>query len=131
MEVMAAIEGLRAPSKPCEVEVVTYSDYLRRGMTEFLQRWRSNGRKAASGNPALNQDLWWELAELAGYHRVTWIRVGGLTQGTLTRNAVTLWRLSRRGKGDRIRRRGAEHGYRHPYILSARLAIESCRLNGP
>ena len=51
--------------------------YLRRGMTEFPQRWRSNGWKAASGNPVLNQDLWWELAELAGYHRVTWIHVGG------------------------------------------------------
>ena len=46
-------------------------------MTEFPQRWRSNGWKAASGNPVLNQDLLWELAELAGYHRVTWIHVGG------------------------------------------------------
>ena len=46
-------------------------------MTEFPQRWRSNRWKAASGNPVLNQDLWWELAELAGYHRVTWIHVGG------------------------------------------------------
>jgi hypothetical protein len=61
----------------CEVEVVADSGYLRRGMTEFPQRWRSSGWKAASGNPVLNQDLWWELAELAGYHRVTWIHVGG------------------------------------------------------
>lgn len=77
MEMMAAIEGLRVLSRPCDVEVVTDSDYLRRGMTEFLERWRSNGWKAASGNPVLNQDLWRELDELAGYHRVTWIHVGG------------------------------------------------------
>ena len=61
----------------CEVEVVADSGYLRRGMTEFPQRWRSNGWKAASGNPVLNQDLWWELDELTGYHRVTWIHGGG------------------------------------------------------
>ena len=51
----------------CEAVVVADSGYLRRGMTEFPQRWRSNGWKAASGKPVLNQDLWWELAELAGY----------------------------------------------------------------
>ena len=77
MEMMTAIEGQFALTRACDVEVVTDSDYLRRGMTEFLQRWRSNGWKAASGNPVLNQDLWWELAELAGYLRVTWIHVGG------------------------------------------------------
>jgi ribonuclease HI len=43
MEMMAAIEGLRALTRACEVEVVTDSDYLRGGMTEFLQCWRSNG----------------------------------------------------------------------------------------
>jgi len=98
-------------------------------MTEFPQRWRSNGWKAASGNPVLNQDLWWELAELAGYHRVTWIHVEA-TQGTLTRNAVTRWHLSRRGKVDRIRRRSAEHGYRILIYRQRGLAIEWCRLNG-
>jgi ribonuclease HI len=46
-------------------------------MTEFLERWRSNGWKSAAGNPVLNQDLWSELDELAAYHRVTWIHVGG------------------------------------------------------
>ena len=77
MEMMAAIEGLRVLSRPCDVEVATDSDYLRRGMTEFLERWRSNGWQTASGSPVLNQDLWRELDDLAGYHRVTWIHVGG------------------------------------------------------
>lgn len=77
MEMTAAIEGLRALTRACDVEVVTDSEYLRRGMTEFLERWRSNRWKSTSGNPVLNQDLWRELDDLAGYHRVTWIHVGG------------------------------------------------------
>lgn len=77
MEMTAAIEGLRALTRACDVEVVTDSEYLRRGMTEFLEHWRSNGWKSASGNPVLNQDLWRELDDLVGYHRVTWIHVGG------------------------------------------------------
>jgi ribonuclease HI len=58
MEVTAANRRLRAPTRLCEVVVVTDSDYLRCGMTEFLQRWRSNWWKASSGNPVLNQDRW-------------------------------------------------------------------------
>jgi ribonuclease HI len=54
MELMSAIEGLRALTSPCEVVVVTDSDYLRRGMTEFLRRWPSNWWNAACGNPVLN-----------------------------------------------------------------------------
>src|SRR6266567_8592138 len=69
VEMTAAIEGLRALTRACDVEVVTDSEYLRRGMTEFLARCRSNGWKSASGNPVLNQDLWQELDDLAGHHR--------------------------------------------------------------
>lgn len=57
--------------------MVTDSEYLMRGMTEFLERWRSNGWIAASGNGVANQDLWEALDELAGYHRVTWVHVRG------------------------------------------------------
>jgi ribonuclease HI len=77
MEMTAAVEALRALSRPCDVKVVTDSEYLRRGMTEFLGRWRSNGWKAASGNTIANQDLWEELDELSGYHRVARIHVRG------------------------------------------------------
>jgi len=77
MEMTAAIEGLRALKRPCEVRVFTDSQYLMRGITEFLARWRSNGWKAASGNGVANQDLWEELDELARYHRVTWVHVRG------------------------------------------------------
>lgn len=79
MEMTAAIEGLRALKRRCEVRVFTDSEYLLRGMTQFLERWRSNGWRAASGNSLANQDLWEELAELADYHGVTWVYVGGDT----------------------------------------------------
>jgi ribonuclease HI len=77
MEMTAAVEALSALRQRCDVTVVTDSEYLRRGMTEFLERWRSNGWKAASGNGVANRDLWEQLDELAGYHRVTWLHVGG------------------------------------------------------
>ncbi len=77
MEMTAAVQALRALSRPCDVKVVTDSEYLRREMTEFLERWRSNGWKAASGNTIANQDLWDELDELSGYHRVAWTHARG------------------------------------------------------
>lgn len=77
IEMTAAIEGLRALKRPCEVRVFTDSEYLLRGMTQFLERWQSNGWRSASGNGVANQDLWEALAELASYHRVTWVHVGG------------------------------------------------------
>ena len=77
MEMTAAIEGLRALKRPCDVRVFTDSEYLLRGMTQLLERWQGNEWRSASGNGVANQDLWEELAELANYHRVTWIHVGG------------------------------------------------------
>ena len=129
MEVTGSDRRTACADQACEVEVVADSGYLRRGMTEFPQRWRSNGWKAASGNPVLNQDLWWELAELAGYHRVTWIHAGGHS-GHADQERRDAGVLGRRGKVDRIRRRSAEHGYRILIYRQRGLAIEWCRLNG-
>ena len=50
MEMTAAIEGLRALKRPCDVRVFTDSEYLLRGMTQFLERWQANGWRSASGN---------------------------------------------------------------------------------
>jgi ribonuclease HI len=77
MELAAAIEGLRALKRACQVTVLTDSEYVRRGITEFLPRWRSNGWRNASGKAVVNQDLWEQLEELAGYHAVTWVHVRG------------------------------------------------------
>ena len=97
MEMTAAIKGLRALRRPCQVRVLTDSEYLLRGMTQFLERWQPNGWRSASGNGIANQDLWEELAELASYHRMTWIHIGGHS-GNVTRNAAIGWRHRRRGK---------------------------------
>jgi ribonuclease HI len=77
MELTAAIEGLRALKWPCTVRVVTDSEYVRRGITEFLARWKQNDWKARSGNAVANRDLWELLDELASYHEVTWRHVPG------------------------------------------------------
>ena len=77
MELTAAIEGLRALSRPCGVTVRTDSDYLRRGITEFLPRWTENQWRNSGGKPVANQDLWEQLEELTRYHDVKWLQVRG------------------------------------------------------
>jgi ribonuclease HI len=77
MELTAAVEGLRALKCACQVTVLTDSDYVRRGITEFLPRWKNNGWRNSSGKPIANQDLWEELDELTEYHRVIWVHVRG------------------------------------------------------
>src|ERR1700675_2005688 len=77
MELIAAIEGLRALKRASHVTVLTDSEYVRRGITEFLPRWKANGWRASTGKPVVNRDLWEELEEVAGYHEVTWIHVRG------------------------------------------------------
>jgi ribonuclease HI len=77
MELIAAIEGLRALKRASEVTVLTDSEYVRRGITEFLPRWKANDWCNSAGKPVVNRDLWEELEELTGYHEVTWIHVRG------------------------------------------------------
>jgi ribonuclease HI len=72
MELTAAIEGLRALKEPCEVEVVTDSEYLKNGISAWVANWKRNNWMTSSKKPVVNQDLWEELDELAGAHRITW-----------------------------------------------------------
>lgn len=72
MELRAAIEGMRALREPCEVEVVTDSEYLKNGITKWIHGWKRNGWKTASKKPVVNQDLWTELDQAASHHRVVW-----------------------------------------------------------
>ena len=77
MELKAAIEGLAALNEPSEVEVVTDSEYLLRGVTERLARWKTNGWKTAVGKVVQNQDLWKQLDAQVARHRVHWTWVRG------------------------------------------------------
>ena len=72
MELTAAIEGLRAIKEPCEVEVVTDSEYVKNGITQWIHGWKRNGWKTSSKKPVVNQDLWMELDALASTHRINW-----------------------------------------------------------
>ena len=77
MEMMGAIRGLQALKEPCEVEVITDSQYLQRGMTEFLAKWKANSWRGSSGKPVLNRELWLELEGAAAHHEVRWTWVRG------------------------------------------------------
>jgi ribonuclease HI len=72
MELTAAIEGLRALSQSCEVEVVTDSEYVKNGITLWIHAWKRKNWMTAAKKPVVNQDLWQELDELAAHHQTTW-----------------------------------------------------------
>jgi len=72
MELAAVISGLNALKEPCEVTVVTDSQYVRRGVTEWMPRWKLNRWKTATKSPVKNQDLWRALDEALCRHRVHW-----------------------------------------------------------
>ncbi len=72
MELMAAIEGLRALRVPARVRLVSDSMYLKKGITEFLPRWKANGWVKRNGEPVMNQDLWDQLDQLAQKHMIEW-----------------------------------------------------------
>jgi ribonuclease HI len=72
MELTAAMEGLRVLKEPCEVEVVTDSQYVKNGITQWIHGWKRNGWKTASKKPVVNQDLWTELDQLASKHKLEW-----------------------------------------------------------
>lgn len=77
MELMAAIEGLTALKAPCEVTLTTDSQYVRKGITEWMPKWKANGWRTASKQPVKNQDLWQRLDEMQQFHHVVWHWVKG------------------------------------------------------
>ena len=72
MELTAAIEGLRALKKDCEVEVVTDSEYLKNGITSWIHNWKRRGWVTAAKKPVVNQDLWQALDSEVNRHKLTW-----------------------------------------------------------
>jgi ribonuclease HI len=77
MELMAAIQGLSALTRRCNVVVYTDSEYVRRGISEWLVNWKKRGWKTASRKSVKNEDLWRKLEELAVQHDVDWRWVKG------------------------------------------------------
>lgn len=77
MELMAAIEALKALKKPCHVQLWTDSNYVRDGITKWIHGWRRNGWRTADRKPVKNAELWQELLEAASRHEVNWHWVRG------------------------------------------------------
>ncbi|GAB3381112.1 ribonuclease HI [Spongiibacter taiwanensis] len=77
MELLAAIEALQALKKPCEVVLTTDSQYVRKGITEWIENWKRRGWKTAAKQPVKNADLWRRLDEQASRHSIQWQWVKG------------------------------------------------------
>ena len=77
MELMAAIAGIEALKRACSVVVVTDSEYVRRGVEEWMPRWKANGWKTSDKQPVKNRDLWERLDAALASHDVRWHWVKG------------------------------------------------------
>lgn len=79
MEMMAVIEGLSALEKHAHVRVYTDSQYVQKGISEWIHGWKRRGWKTADKKPVKNEDLWRRLDELAHAHghKVEWHWVKG------------------------------------------------------
>ncbi len=77
MELMAAIEGLKALTQRCQVDLTTDSKYVIQGITEWIINWKKRGWKTASKSPVKNADLWQMLDEIVAKHQVSWHWVKG------------------------------------------------------
>ncbi len=77
MELQAAIEGLVALKKPCEVVLTTDSVYVRNGITKWIQNWQRNNWQTADKNPVKNKDLWIKLLSEQQRHNIKWRWVKG------------------------------------------------------
>ncbi len=77
MELTAVIRALEVLKRPVEARIYTDSQYVRRGITEWLSAWQARGWRTADRKPVKNQDLWQRLAEVSAQHRLEWLWVPG------------------------------------------------------
>ncbi|AAU27465.1 TPA: ribonuclease HI [Legionella pneumophila] len=77
MELMAAIKGLEALKRPCEVDLYTDSQYLQQGMKEWIKTWKRNGWRNSKKELVKNAELWKSLDNLASIHNIHWHWVKG------------------------------------------------------
>jgi ribonuclease HI len=77
MELMAAIQGLQALTRPCHVDVYTDSEYVKKGITLWIHNWQKRGWKNAANKPVKNQVLWEQLDAATQGHQIAWHWVKG------------------------------------------------------
>ncbi len=103
MELMAAISALEALSRPCAVDLYTDSQYVRNGISSWIQNWKARGWLTADRKPVKNEDLWRRLDTARQRHEVVWHWVKGHASDTLNnrvdgmaRAAIATMRAGRR-----------------------------------
>jgi ribonuclease HI len=77
MELMAVIGALEALTRPCRVTITTDSQYVMKGMTEWLPGWKARNWKTAARKPVKNAELWQRLEQAVSPHQVEWQWVRG------------------------------------------------------
>ena len=77
MEMMAVIEALRALKRPCSVTLHVDSQYVMKGMTEWIHGWKQRGWKTADKKPVKNADLWQLMSDEVAKHDIQWHWVKG------------------------------------------------------
>ena len=77
MELKAVIEGLGALNRACNVRVHTDSQYVQKGISEWLANWKRRNWRTSAGQPVKNQDLWQQLDAAAARHTIEWHWVKG------------------------------------------------------
>ncbi len=77
MELKAAIEALSALTRACDVDIYTDSQYVRGGVTGWIENWKRNGWKTSDKKPVKNEDLWRELDAARQRHTIAWHWVKG------------------------------------------------------
>lgn len=79
MELMAAIQALESLTRRCAVELTTDSEYVKNGITQWIDNWKKRGWRTANKKPVKNIDLWQRLDKAASQHDVSWHWVRGHT----------------------------------------------------
>jgi len=79
MELMAAIEALNSLKRACDIDLTTDSQYVRKGILEWMDAWKQRGWKTAAKKPVKNQDLWQQLDAATQLHSIDWHWVKGHT----------------------------------------------------
>jgi ribonuclease HI len=114
MELTGAIEGLSSLKKPCKVELITDSQYVGKGLIEWMPKWKAQGWRRKEGKslkPVINEDLWRRLDALANRHqiRVTWVlgHNGHPENEACDRMAVAAYKALVQNTQDLVGERGA------------------------
>jgi ribonuclease HI len=77
MELTAAVRGLSALKESCDVEIITDSQYVKEGITQWIARWKRNGWKNTGKQLVKNKDLWEQLDAQVSRHKTRWVWTKG------------------------------------------------------